>query len=463
MGFFDLFKARSTKTEQSPTPTGPGSKVAKAAAKSGAAQAPVAMAALLPRLLEAREALEAKDLAKAFSLYQEVLEMAGDRADVLAGISGDLGSHGYADKIVELVSPYYDAQRHGPATGINVLQAYLMMRDGDSAQQVLALLRALGRPELEERLTGFEAVIAELIEGQKQGAIPAPLTPQSIADASKVKLVTISKPIWYYGLEALAGAILPPKTERARRVAIGQLAVLGLANAGEKMRQPEEELGRLSRSIPLWLNETLYFSPNYAPVAAIGLLDNLQGANHYALFSAEWTLHNIKQLLDSSTDKLDFLFTGSLQLTEGQYELTVRLWEVKHLRERKTWTATWTTETRDEELGKFQEAFRVFMEFAPYPAGQGLAYSSPQGIGAWLDTLGASLSLFLGEKGLLPKELLVGTPRDLEHTAVGAAASVPQSFAWITLKQRAVKLGLAAEVAQPLLSEDPLVAKALVS
>ena len=70
---------------------------------------------------------------------------------------------------VELVAPRYVADRHGPATGLNLLQAYLALRDPDSAQHVLDLLFSLNRPELEDRLHGFSNAIAEML------ASPLPL------------------------------------------------------------------------------------------------------------------------------------------------------------------------------------------------------------------------------------------------------------------------------------------------
>ena len=115
------------------------------------------------RLAAAREKLDAKDLAGAVEIYEEVLAGAGDRADVLVTISGDLGSTGNIRQIVELVAPRYDAKRHGPATGINLIQAYLAVGDADAAQHVLDILYALNHPGLEERLHGFSNAVAELM------------------------------------------------------------------------------------------------------------------------------------------------------------------------------------------------------------------------------------------------------------------------------------------------------------
>jgi len=239
MGFFDRSPGRK------PPPPAPTEPTAAGAT------------AVMPQLITAREKLEAKDLSGALALYEEALALAGDRADVLVTISGDLGVNGHVREIIELVAPRYDAERHGPATGLNVLQAYLAVRNAEAAQHVLDILFALQRPELEERLHGFSNAIAELIHADlppldATGAPPA-------AEAARINLVSISKPIWFYGLEALTAQILPPKEGKFRRVAFTQLALPGVTDLAERAQRPEDELGRLSRAVPLWLAETFYF------------------------------------------------------------------------------------------------------------------------------------------------------------------------------------------------------------
>src|SRR5690606_12570380 len=113
--------------------------------------------------------------------------------DVLVRISGDLGATGNLLAIVELIAPLYDAERHGPATGINLLQAYIGLRNAEAAQHVLDVLFALKDPALEQRLWGFSNAIAELMESRRTtaGAAAGP--------AQHINLVSISKPIWSYG------------------------------------------------------------------------------------------------------------------------------------------------------------------------------------------------------------------------------------------------------------------------
>lgn len=435
MGFF----GRSS--EKKPTP-------------ASASPSPEAVTSgVMARLVTARERVEAKDLPGALAIYEELLATAGDRADVLVTISADLGVNGHVHEIIELVAPRYDADRHGPATGLNLLQAYLAERNTDAAQHVLDILFALKRPELEERLYGFSNAIAELIHSEKntRGQPTHSENPTAPTDL-KVSLVSISKPIWFYGLEPLADQILPAKGSRMRRVAFAQLAIIGVPDILDVAARPEDELGRLSRALPLWFAETFYFSPHYSPIAAIGL----QGT-HYALFGAEWTTDNLTQLVDTAGGGLDYVFTGALRQVSGDYELILRVWEVKKFRERKQFTARWTPATADAELTKLHEQLRLFMEWTPEKSG--LPYVAPTAPRAWLETLGASVSLFLAEKNLLPKEQLTPMEDVVARAANAAPTGEAASLAFITLRNRAERLSLATRL-DAALSISPLVAQA---
>lgn len=430
MGFFDRFAQKKT------TPQVPNAETATGMVRT--------------KLVAARERLELKDLAGAVAIYEEVLATDGDRPDVLVTISGDLGVTGNVRELIELVAPRYDAERHGPATGINLLQAYLVLRNVDAAQHLLDILFALKRPDLEERLYGFSNAIAELMQSEH-----APVDVSGGAggrEAAKVNLVSISKPIWFYGLEPLAEQVLAPKESRLRRVGFGQLATPGIANWEEVAGKAEDEIGRLSRAIPLWLAETFHFTPHYAPIAAVGLMEG-----HYALFPAEWTAENLRQLVETTEGGLDYIFTGAIRQKAGDYELVLRVWEVKKFRERKTFTARWTPATADVELAKLHEQIRIFMEWMP--AKGGLKYTPPVSPRAWLEMLGASLTLFLGEKGLLPAAQIPPMNDVVARTASAAVENDAASLAFLTLRNRSEKLGVAARIEAELAASE-LIARA---
>lgn len=408
----------------------------------------------MPQLVTARRLLEAKDLPGAMAQYEQVLATAGDRADVLVTISGDLGVNGHVREIVELVAPRYDAERHGPATGLNLLQAYLALRQADAAQHVLDILFSLQRPELEDRLHGFSNAIAELIQADVAPIDTAAESGQAAAEPEKANFVSISKPMWFYGLEPLAAQVLPPKEGRLRRVAFTQLTLAGVPKLEDVTRQPETEAGRLTRAIPLWLAETFYFSPHYQSIAVVAVLNQ----KHYALLGTELTTDNMRQLVDTTEGGLDYIFTGVLRAGGGGFELTLRVWEVKKYRERKTLTTRWTPETADVELAKLHEQIRAFMEWTPEK--QGVPYAAPQSATVWLGQLGTSLSLFFGEKNLLPADQIIPAVEVVQAAAAQAGASEGASLAWLTLTGAARRLGVAENWPEPALASSPLVEQA---
>lgn len=434
MGFFDKFTGKKTPPPAS-TPAGDD--------PSATLNGP-----LRPKLVAARQRLDAKDLPAALAIYDEVLVAAGDRADVLVAISGDLGVTGHLKEIIELIAPRYDALRHGPAIGLNVLQAYLALKNPEAAQHVLDILFSLNRPELEERLHGFSNAIAEQINS---GVMPAETEE---AAATKVDVVSFSKPIWFYGLEPLAAQLFPPRAVKPRRVAFAQLSVLSAPEAAAaEGNPPESELGRYSRALPLWLAETFYYCPNYEPVATTGVI----GRRQFALFNREWTSDNVRQLNESVEAGFDYVFTGALRQTGEQRELVLRLWEVKKLRERKQFTFRWTPETADQELSRVHEQVRMFMEWTAHEGG--LKYAPPVRPGVWLDTLALSLSLFLAEKDMLERTRLAHASEQLGALASNARTGEAASLAFLTARNRAERLSLALRL-DAVLASSPLIAQA---
>lgn len=394
MGLFD--RKSAGQPEAQPLPP--------AGEKTGAA------GGVLPQLAAAREKLRTKELPGALAIYESVLAGAGDRADVLVTISADLGSTGHVRELIELLAPRYDAQRHGAAAGINLLQAYLVTRNAEAAQHLLDLLFELRRPELEARLVGFSNAVAELFVTEGEMAEQPAQT-----EAAKIGLASISKPVWFYGLEGLAPHLLPSKEGKRRRVAFAQCALPGLEDAAARAPRPEDALGRLSRGLPLWFAETFMFGAGYEAVAAVGTSD--QG--HYALFPAEWTAENVRQLHDSTEGGVDYAVTGALRNRHEDFEYSLRIWEVKKYRELKVFNTRWTPATADEELRKFHELIRGYMEWSALPAGNGLAYAAPGAPLAHAHALGAALSLFLGEKGVLSPG---PAPADLDALLTAALA-----------------------------------------
>jgi hypothetical protein len=418
------------------------------------------------RLIDARERLDSKDLAGAMAVYDEVLAADGDGEGVLATISGDLGATGHIPEVVDILAPLYDPGRHGPAAGINLLQAYLELRDPDAARHMLDLLLALNRPELEERLLGFETAIAEMTD-ERVGDMTTPRPPvvrgslEPHVPVARASLASISKPIWFYGLEELAAAILPAKEGKLRRIAFAQLSVEGVyedpARAGT---ESEDEFARLARSIPLWLAETFYFSPAYLPIAAIALVKEADGVSFPLVLDREWTEEEVRRLVESTTEGLDYVMTGVLTRNVGEHQLVMKVWEVRKLRVRKEFSANWTLGTADTALANLEKEICRFMECAPSPARGGVPYAAPASPRAWLELLASSIGLFMAAKGIFPKGVLAPLGPVCEAMAARASDSAIASLAWLTLLSRARALALLPEAPEPALAADPVVARA---
>lgn len=442
MGLFDRFTSRKPQ-QPAPHASPPASGSAPGPVQPQAA-APSEKAAtgggVLPKLAEARRLLEARDLAGAMTVYEQVLAVSGDRADVLVAISGDLGVHGHVSQIIELVAPRYDAERHGPATGLNLLQAYLVARQPEAAQHLLDILFGLRRPDLEERLLGFSNALADLMASQS-------LATDVPGGSTKVNIVTISKPVWAYGLEQLAPDLLPRQEGQVRRVAFTQLAVPGLQKTDELQARPEDELGRLTRGLPLWFAEMFFHSTGYEPVAAVGAMET----GHYVLLPTDWTAENVRQLAETSENGLDFVVTGAIRNRNADYELVMRIWEVRKFRELKSFSARWTPATADAALRQFQEQLRAYMEWRPFAAtNPARAYAPPAAPLPHALALGASLTLFLGEKGVLaPPQVTAdakpflaaaqANPEDLRSQLMLVTALLRLKARGVTLDEAAVE------------------------
>ncbi len=431
MGIFDRLAAKKT----TPEPVTP-------APEAAVEKKPVVAGAILPLLATAREKLKAHDLPGAMAIYEQVLASAADRSDVLVTISADLGTTGHVREIIELLAPRYDLEKHGAAAGFNLLQAYLAARQTEAAQHLLDLLFSLQRPELEARLIGFSKALSDIFISETESGAgsdgPEP------TEAKKIDLVSISKPIWSYGLEAQHAAILPKLEGKLRRVAFAQLALPGMPGTTELATRPEDDHGRLTRAFALWMAETFSYSAGYESIAALGLM----AKDHYALFPAEWTADNLRQLNESSGGKaLDYIVAGWFRAHNDDYELGVRIWEVKKSRELKSFAIRFAPSSANEALLKIHAQLRTYMEWTALPAGNGLPYEPPVDPFAYLQALGASISLFLGGKELLPATHVRLETAPFVHAANANPADPKAQLALITALQRLKALGAPADEA----------------
>ena len=84
-------------------------------------------------------------------------------------------------------------------------------------------------------LAAGEAPDEEAVDGAEGEFAGTPAAGGGAGEPARIGLVTISKPVWFYGLEACADRLLPPKEGRLRRIAFAQLAQIGGASCRERV------------------------------------------------------------------------------------------------------------------------------------------------------------------------------------------------------------------------------------
>lgn len=207
------------------------------------------------KLWLARHHLEHKELDAARALYAEVLSGGLYDGGALMMISGDLGNNGQIQLILDLVGPAFDEHKHDSMAGLNLLRACHQLGKVAEGEALLNRMYALSFAPIKHHLDDFAKAFQALQQAHDQGS---PIDP----DKLQVSTVALSQPIWHYGL-CNAEWLFAQKPEEAPEV--GFFALSKIMDGSERAEeQREDELGRLTRAIPLYLAEAAHYWSDYA-------------------------------------------------------------------------------------------------------------------------------------------------------------------------------------------------------
>lgn len=216
------------------------------------------------KLWLARHHLEHKEVELARALYAEVLASGLFDGGSLMMISGDLGIHGHIALILELIGPAFDRHKHDPMTGLNLLRACRELGNVDEGEALLARMYALGFVPIKQQLDQFAQAFQEM---RKQAAKGTPVDMGSL----KVITIALSRPIWHYGLRD-ADWLFSQKPVGTPEIGFFPLSKItdGIERAES---QREDELGRFTRAIPLYLAEAAHYWSDYAASTYIAIVE----------------------------------------------------------------------------------------------------------------------------------------------------------------------------------------------
>ncbi len=199
-----------------------------------------------PQLWLARGALAASnDLPRATGLYREALTRAPKPVpgDFLMQMSGDLGGRGHIAELIDLTGPEFVPEVHGLPVGNNLIKAFLDTGDLNSARSVQQTLAAMNRPDWAQTLGYWASEI-----DRRAGTAP----PEQLE--VQVGMLRVDGPIWLPD-HSSARADFTSKPAGGPHVTF-------LGGTAEPPSDPSlyapghvEALGRLTRSLPLFLAE----------------------------------------------------------------------------------------------------------------------------------------------------------------------------------------------------------------
>src|SRR5690606_2139468 len=201
------------------------------------------------QLWMARLQLTRDNVDGAASLYRDVLTQEPVPSDALLMTCGDLVQRGKHELIEELVVPRFLPGQHHPHIGMAMLQHYHAQQHNEVGEQLLHQMyvhygHMIGG-DLQQFASEFDRMRLNKLP-------PMPQLPQN----PKINLMRLDRPSWYAGYDDPQW-LLPPKAPGHKHV-----MVFALALDGQPKLEPqhEEEIGRATRSLPLWLAEQVWLS-----------------------------------------------------------------------------------------------------------------------------------------------------------------------------------------------------------
>lgn len=357
-----------------------------------------------PQLWLAREHLGRGDIAEAKALYEAVLRVDHHNDDALMMMSGDLGQHGQAKLAIELIAPIFDPQHDDPRAGFNLLQAYLEIGLYDEGEALLSRLYARGLTPFKAHLDHYAAEFHK--HRSKESAstvtqVPEPVQFESLVFKVPVWHTSLHNPTWLFSQK-------PATTARVTCVSftkrLSQTQKLEQNAHGER----EDELGRLTRAIPLYLAESIHYWTDLSSCTAIPVI---KGGGP-VVFGAD---ADDAALCDRFAADSAFVLTGQMDDSQKRWQIVFRLWDCAA----RTCLLEESIETTPEEIGAAVLVFeqRMLTELAATRANPLDAfYRRPEHptMGAYLVMLGQSLTLSLAANDVIPKESIWGERNILE-------------------------------------------------
>jgi tetratricopeptide (TPR) repeat protein len=265
----------------------------------------------------AREELEKGYINGALGYYKQSLERAGipTPANLLMQMSGDLGNNGFLKEIVEWVEPYFSASDHGLLVGNNLIKAFLDSGQLDPARRIIDQLYALKRPDWRETLSFWDTELAK-------ARLKTETSPSE--DASlQVTLLDIKGPLWLRDGSPFA-RLLPQNTPESPKIAIMGSVVTYKTTSEKAQSQLADNPGRLSRALPLILNEWLQIHTEAEAHALIAWAQE----KGFAVFGKPYSGSDLCAIIENQHEQFDYAVGIEVDTTSTRWSIRIKFMKV---------------------------------------------------------------------------------------------------------------------------------------
>ena len=263
----------------------------------------------------ARAALEAHKLEKALSYYQQSLDRIGESvpADLLMQIGGDLAKNGFLKESIQITEPRFVPEIHGLAVGNNLIKAHLDLGEVDAARGILDRLYALRRPDFKQNLSFWDTEIAKAKIARTN--VPNEPVPQ-------VAMAAVEGPVWLKP-SSPGTELFGDKPQDAPVVAFLGFSAEMPSKADSAQWQIADAPGRMSRMLPLFLAEQVWFNTNARALVLVPTVTTAQKA--FVLSGVAWRDEDAVRYSSLGGMKSDFVVVTHLKCGSEQWTAEARL------------------------------------------------------------------------------------------------------------------------------------------
>jgi len=264
----------------------------------------------LPQLYIARNHIENKEFDTALKLYSQMIAEHRNEDNVLFMISGDMGKADLVKEMLELVAPLYDVNRNNERIGFNLLQGYLINKNKQEGNRLISQFMQLNRPDLKQYLLNMSDEF-EKISDQ--------IDNDDIEGTTQMEMCSLSKPIWHYGLGDMKYLNSPNKDNADVKIGILVYTNSEGENGVEAHSEKETTMGRLTRSLPLFISELFHYYTKYQAITFVPIVRGVGPV----LSGSEWSDDMLIQMAKS--DGLKWIVTGNASMRFDEFCVTTKL------------------------------------------------------------------------------------------------------------------------------------------